>query len=73
MIDPSIKMSLADYSVSIEVWSKTVVGSDKFLGMSTFPCEQIQQAPFSRHVRRKSLFIFTMRIVALSLLAISIL
>ena len=45
-------MTVADFTLAIEVWSKSVVGSDKFIGMTSFPCLQVQSAKFARFVAR---------------------
>ena len=47
MINAEQKLSIGDYSLVIEVWSKSAV-SDKFIGMTTFRCKEIQAAPFCR-------------------------
>ena len=47
MINADLKQSIGDYSLVVEVWSKSAV-SDKFIGMTTFRCDEIQSAPFCR-------------------------
>ncbi len=48
MINPEAGQSVLDYSICVEVWSKSLVGSDKLIGMSTFSMSDIQQSKFAR-------------------------
>jgi hypothetical protein len=39
-----------DYTIRVEVWSKSIVGSDKIIGITTFSTRDIQESKCAKYV-----------------------